>query len=365
MGEVLWFSVICGVVALIYGIFTSRSVINLDPGSKKMQEISNAIQEGAYAYLNRQYRTILLVGIVIFIVIAFLLGVPVAIAFLIGAVLSGTTGYLGMNISVRANVRTAQASIKGLDKGLSIAFRSGAVTGMLVAGLALLAVTCTYLALINFGASGRDLIDPLVALGFGASLISIFARLGGGIFTKGADVGADLVGKVEAGIPEDDPRNPAVIADNVGDNVGDCAGMAADLFETYAVTVVATMVLASIFFLGSSIEANMMTLPLAIGGVCILGSVIGTFFVKLGKSRSIMGALYKGFVVAAILSLIGIGLVMEYVVGFRSEFFVADNYFTGLDLFLCGVVGLVLTGLIIWVLFVQWLLLQKLVMQPT
>ena len=349
MGEVLWFSVICGVVALIYAIFTSRSVLNSDPGSKKMQEISNAIQEGAYAYLNRQYRTILLVGIVIFIVIVFLLGVPVAIAFLIGAVLSGATGYLGMNISVRANVRTAQASIKGLDKALSIAFRSGAVTGMLVAGLALLAVTCTYLALINFGASGRDLIDPLVALGFGASLISIFARLGGGIFTKGADVGADLVGKVEAGIPEDDPRNPAVIADNVGDNVGDCAGMAADLFETYAVTVVATMILASIFFLGSSIEANMMTLPLAIGGVCILGSVIGTFFVKLGKSRSIMGALYKGFVVAAILSLIGIGLVTEYVVGFRSEFFVADNYFTGLDLFICGVVGLVLTGLIIWV----------------
>ena len=349
MGEVLWFSVICGVVALIYAIFTSRSVLNSDPGSKKMQEISNAIKEGAYAYLNRQYRTILLVGIVIFIIIVFLLGVPVAIAFLIGAVLSGATGYLGMNISVRANVRTAQASIKGLDKGLSIAFRSGAVTGMLVAGLALLAVTCTYLALINFGASGRDLIDPLVALGFGASLISIFARLGGGIFTKGADVGADLVGKVEAGIPEDDPRNPAVIADNVGDNVGDCAGMAADLFETYAVTVVATMILASIFFLGSSIEANMMTLPLAIGGVCILGSVIGTFFVKLGKSRSIMGALYKGFVVSAILSLIGIGLVTEYVVGFRSEFFVADNYFTGLDLFLCGVVGLVLTGLIIWV----------------
>ena len=349
MGEVLWFSVICGVVALIYAIFTSRSVLNSDPGSKKMQEISNAIKEGAYAYLNRQYRTILLVGIVIFIVIVFLLGVPVAIAFLIGAVLSGATGYLGMNMSVRANVRTAQASIKGLDKGLSIAFRSGAVTGMLVAGLALLAVTCTYLALINFGASGRDLIDPLVALGFGASLISIFARLGGGIFTKGADVGADLVGKVEAGIPEDDPRNPAVIADNVGDNVGDCAGMAADLFETYAVTVVATMILASIFFLGSSIEANMMTLPLAIGGVCILGSVIGTFFVKLGKSRSIMGALYKGFVVAAILSLIGIGLVTEYIVGFRSEFFVADNYFTGLDLFICGVVGLVLTGLIIWV----------------
>ena len=349
MGEVLWFSVICGVVALIYAICTSRSVLKSDPGSKKMQEISNAIKEGAYAYLNRQYRTILLVGIVIFIIIVFLLGVPVAIAFLIGAVLSGATGYLGMNISVRANVRTAQASIKGLDKGLSIAFRSGAVTGMLVAGLALLAVTCTYLALINFGASGRDLIDPLVALGFGASLISIFARLGGGIFTKGADVGADLVGKVEAGIPEDDPRNPAVIADNVGDNVGDCAGMAADLFETYAVTVVATMILASIFFLGSSIEANMMTLPLAIGGVCILGSVIGTFFVKLGKSRSIMGALYKGFVVAAILSLIGIGLVTEYIVGFRSEFFVADNYFTGLDLFICGVVGLVLTGLIIWV----------------
>ena len=349
MSEVLWFAVICGGVALIYGIFTARSVISADPGSEKMQEISNAVQEGAYAYLNRQYRTILLVGILIFIVISILLGISVAAAFLVGAVLSGATGYIGMNVSVRANVRTAQAASKGLGAGLSLAFKSGAVTGMLVAGLALLAVTGTFLTLISLGATGRELIDPLVALGFGASLISIFARLGGGIFTKGADVGADLVGKVEAGIPEDDPRNPAVIADNVGDNVGDCAGMAADLFETYAVTVVATMVLASIFFLDTPNEASMMSLPLAIGGVCILGSVIGTFFVKLGKRKSIMGALYKGFIVSAILSLIGIALVTEYVVGFKSEFVVSESYFNGMDLFVCGVVGLVITGLIIWV----------------
>ena len=349
MSEVLWFAVICGGVALIYGIFTARSVISADPGSEKMQEISNAVQEGAYAYLNRQYRTILLVGILIFIVISILLGISVAAAFLVGAVLSGATGYIGMNVSVRANVRTAQAASKGLGAGLSLAFKSGAVTGMLVAGLALLAGTGTFLTLLCLGATGRELIDPLVALGFGASLISIFARLGGGIFTKGADVGADLVGKVEAGIPEDDPRNPAVIADNVGDNVGDCAGMAADLFETYAVTVVATMVLASIFFLDTPNEASMMSLPLAIGGVCILGSVIGTFFVKLGKGKSIMGALYKGFIVSAILSLIGIALVTEYVVGFKSEFVVSESYFSGMDLFICGVVGLVITGLIIWV----------------
>ena len=349
MNEVLWFALICAGMALIYGIFTSKSVIGADPGSDKMQEISGAVQAGAYAYLNRQYRTIFMVGVIIFIILTFLLNIAVAIAFLVGAILSGAAGYIGMNVSVRANVRTAQASSIGLGAGLSIAFRSGAVTGMLVAGLALLAVTGTYMVLMTLGSTGRDLIDPLVALGFGASLISIFARLGGGIFTKGADVGADLVGKVEAGIPEDDPRNPAVIADNVGDNVGDCAGMAADLFETYAVTVVATMVLASIFFLNTSYDMSMMSLPLAIGGVCIIGSIIGTFFVKLGKNNSIMGALYKGFIVSAILSLLGIGIVTDYVVGFSTEFSVGSSSFTGMDLFYCGIVCLIITGLIIWV----------------
>ena len=349
MNEVLWFALICAGMALIYGIFTSKSVIGADPGSDKMQEISGAVQAGAYAYLNRQYRTIFMVGVIIFIILTFLLNIAVAIAFLVGAILSGAAGYIGMNVSVRANVRTAQASSIGLGAGLSIAFRSGAVTGMLVAGLALLAVTGTYMVLMTLGSTGRDLIDPLVALGFGASLISIFARLGGGIFTKGADVGADLVGKVEAGIPEDDPRNPAVIADNVGDNVGDCAGRAADLFETYAVTVVATMVLASIFFLNTSYDMSMMSLPLAIGGVCIIGSIIGTFFVKLGKNNSIMGALYKGFIVSAILSLLGIGIVTDYVVGFSTEFSVGSSSFTGMDLFYCGIVGLIITGLIIWV----------------
>ena len=349
MNEVLWFALICAGMALIYGIFTSKSVIGADPGSDKMQEISGAVQAGAYAYLNRQYRTIFMVGVIIFIILTFLLNIAVAIGFLVGAILSGSDGYIGMNVSVRANVRTAQASSIGLGAGLSIAFRSGAVTGMLVAGLALLAVTGTYMVLMTLGSTGRDLIDPLVALGFGASLISIFARLGGGIFTKGADVGADLVGKVEAGIPEDDPRNPAVIADNVGDNVGDCAGMAADLFETYAVTVVATMVLASIFFLNTSYDMSMMSLPLAIGGVCIIGSIIGTFFVKLGKNNSIMGALYKGFIVSAILSLLGIGIVTDYVVGFSTEFSVGSSSFTGMDLFYCGIVGLIITGLIIWV----------------
>ncbi len=348
MIEVLYFAIACGAIALVYGLITAKSVISSDAGSEKMQEISGAIQAGAYAYLNRQYRTIFIVGIVIFALLAFLLGIKVALAFAAGAILSGAAGYIGMVVSVKANVRTAQAASKGLAQGLSVAFRSGAVTGMLVAGLALLAVTGTYYLLLLNGATGRELIDPLVALGFGASLISIFARLGGGIFTKGADVGADLVGKVEAGIPEDDPRNPAVIADNVGDNVGDCAGMAADLFETYAVTVVATMVLASIFFVGSAME-KMMMIPLAIGGVCILASVIGTYFVKLGKSGSIMGALYKGFIVSAALSLVGIYYAIDYVIGFGSVFIVNEISFSGMELLYCGIVGIVLTGLLIWV----------------
>ena len=348
MIEVLYFAIACGAIALVYGLITAKAVISSDAGSEKMQEISGAIQAGAYAYLNRQYRTIFIVGVVIFALLVFLLGIKVGLAFAAGAILSGAAGYIGMVVSVKANVRTAQAASQGLAQGLSVAFRSGTVTGMLVAGLALLAVTGTYYLLILNGATGRELIDPLVALGFGASLISIFARLGGGIFTKGADVGADLVGKVEAGIPEDDPRNPAVIADNVGDNVGDCAGMAADLFETYAVTVVATMVLASIFFVGTEMS-KMMVIPLAIGGVCIIASVIGTYFVKLRKNGSIMGALYKGFIVSAILSLIGIYFAIDYVVGFNAIFLVNEISFSGIELFYCGIVGIVLTGLLIWV----------------
>ena len=348
MIEVLYFAIASGVVALVYGLITAKSVVSADAGSKKMQEIAGAIQAGAYAYLNRQYRTIFIVGIVIFALLAFLLGIKVALAFAVGAILSGAAGYIGMVVSVKANVRTAQAASVGLAQGLSIAFKSGAVTGMLVAGLALLAVTGTYYILLLSGSEGRELIDPLVALGFGASLISIFARLGGGIFTKGADVGADLVGKVEAGIPEDDPRNPATIADNVGDNVGDCAGMAADLFETYAVTVVATMVLASIFFTNTAME-QMMIIPLAIGGVCIIASVIGTYFVKLGSNGSIMGALYKGFIVSAILSLIGIGYAINHVLGFNTIFQVNEISFSGMEVFYCGIIGIVLTGLLIWV----------------
>jgi K(+)-stimulated pyrophosphate-energized sodium pump len=316
-----------------------------------MQEIASAIQVGANAYLNRQYSTIAIVGIVIAIIVGVFLGIHVAIGFLIGAVLSGAAGYIGMNVSVRANVRTAEGARQGLAHGLSIAFRAGAVTGMLVAGLALLGVVVYFWVLSSMGVSGRPLVDALVALGFGASLISIFARLGGGIFTKGADVGADLVGKVEAGIPEDDPRNPAVIADNVGDNVGDCAGMAADLFETYAVSVVATMVLASIFFGGSGDIASIMTYPLAIGGVCIITSIIGTYFVRLGSNNSIMGALYKGLIVTGVLSLLGIAGVTAWVLpsGFATAFTVGDHSFTGMSLYICGVIGLVLTGLIVWI----------------
>ena len=336
-----------GVLAVLYGIFTAISVLSADTGNKKMQEIAKAIQEGASAYLSRQYSTIAVVGIVILIISYFLLGIQVSIGFLIGSVMSGLAGYIGMLVSVRANVRTTQASSVSLASGLSIAFKSGAVTGMLVAGLALLAVSVYYYVLTNiWGLEGRAVIDPLVALGFGSSLISIFARLGGGIFTKGADVGGDLVGKVEAGIPEDDPRNPATIADNVGDNVGDCAGMAADLFETYAVTVVATMVLASIFFVGDPI---MMLYPMAICGSCVITSIIGTYFVKLGKNNSIMGALYKGFIATSILSLIILYFVTDYVVGFDKVLLVDGKSFNGFDLYICGVIGLVITGLLIWI----------------
>lgn len=344
---ILDYVVLCGIVAVLYGFITSKQILSASAGNKTMQEIAGAIQEGAQAYLNRQYKTIAIVGVVVLVLIAVLFSPLVAAGYLIGATLSGVAGYVGMVISVRANVRTAEASRKGLAQGLDIAFKSGAVTGMLVAGLALLSITVYYKLLVSINSSEREIIDALVALGFGASLISIFARLGGGIFTKGADVGADLVGKVEAGIPEDDPRNPAVIADNVGDNVGDCAGMAADLFETYAVTVVATMVLASIFFTGNS---SMMIYPLAIGGICILTSIIGTFFVRLGKkSKNVMGALYKGFVATSVLSLVAMYPVTDNIIGLEKTLNVGNLTFQGIDLFYCAVIGLIITGLIIWV----------------
>jgi K(+)-stimulated pyrophosphate-energized sodium pump len=347
----LWVIVGCGVLAIFYGIWATSSVMSADAGNARMQEIAAAVREGAQAYLKRQYATIGIVGVVIFVIIGLTLGWLVAVGFAIGAILSGATGFIGMNVSVRANVRTAQAATKSLAGGLEIAFKAGAITGMLVAGLALLGVTLYFGFLthsLHMAPNDRTVIDAIVALGFGASLISIFARLGGGIFTKGADVGGDLVGKVEAGIPEDDPRNPATIADNVGDNVGDCAGMAADLFETYAVTIVATMVLAAIFFAGTPILAQMMTLPLAIGGVCIITSIAGTFFVKLGASQSIMGALYKGLLATGVLSLIGIGLVIHQTLpnGFGA---LAGQTYTGMTLFMCGIVGLAVTGLIIWI----------------
>ncbi|MGO1117263.1 sodium-translocating pyrophosphatase [Rhodovibrionaceae bacterium A322] len=346
MNGVLLFVIGCGLLAVLYGIVTSRSVLAASSGNERMQEIASAIQEGATAYLNRQYTTIAIAGIIICVIIAFFLGLEVAGGFLVGAVLSGAAGYVGMNISVQANVRTTEAARSSLAEGLSIAFRSGAVTGMLVAGLALLAVAGYYALMLGMGVTGRTLIDAMVGLGFGASLISIFARLGGGIFTKGADVGADLVGKVEAGIPEDDPRNPAVIADNVGDNVGDCAGMAADLFETYAVTIVATMVLASIFF---GQDSNLLLYPMVIGGACIITSILGTFFVKLGSSNSIMGALYKGFIVCAVASAILLWPVTSYLVGMDTTMEAGGVSFTGMDLYICGVAGLVVTGLLIWV----------------
>jgi len=343
---ILLYTIAAGFLAIIYGYFTGKQILSSSPGNKKMQEIASAIQVGAKAYLNRQYRTIAIVGVVVLVIISYAFSILVGVGYLIGATLSGLAGYVGMLVSVQANVRTAEASRKGLSQGLSIAFKSGAVTGMLVAGLALLAIAVYYYFLLSLGVEERELINSLIALGFGASLISIFARLGGGIFTKGADVGADLVGKVEAGIPEDDPRNPAVIADNVGDNVGDCAGMAADLFETYAVTIVATMVLSSIFFHG---DTNMMIYPLTIGGGCILTSILGTYFVKLGKNKNVMNALYKGFIVTAISSLIILYPITDYVIGFSNEFNVGDKVFNGMSLYLCGIIGLLITGLLIWV----------------
>ena len=340
----------CGLVSIAYAIWATQSVLASDQGNARMQEIAGAIREGAQAYLNRQYTTIAIVGAVVFAVTWALLSWTAAFGFLIGAVLSGAAGYIGMFVSVRANVRTAQAASHSLSGGLDIAFKSGAITGMLVAGLALLGVAVYYWILteiMGLSPADRTVIDALVALGFGASLISIFARLGGGIFTKGADVGGDLVGKVEAGIPEDDPRNPATIADNVGDNVGDCAGMAADLFETYAVTIVATMVLGAIFFAGTDVLGSVMLYPLAIGAACLLTSIIGTFFVKLGTNGSIMGALYKGLIATGLLSVIGLGAATSLTVGWDSIGTVAGQEIIGRHLFYCGLIGLAVTALIV------------------
>ncbi len=346
MFNTIYLIIASGLFAILYGFITSKQILSASSGNAKMREIANAIQEGARAYLNRQYKTIGIVGIIILFIITYALGFWVGFGYFIGAFLSGAAGYIGMLISVQANVRTAEASRKGLSAGLDIGFKSGAVTGMLVAGLALLSISIYYLILLKFNVESREIINALVGLGFGASLISIFARLGGGIFTKGADVGADLVGKVEAGIPEDDPRNPAVIADNVGDNVGDCAGMAADLFETYAVTIVATMVLSSIFFIG---DLNMMIYPLTIGAACVLTSIAGTFFVKLGKSKNIMGALYKGFIATAIFSVIILYPITDKIIGLNTIYSSSNAEFTGFGLYTCGIIGLIITGLIIWV----------------
>jgi len=343
-------------LAGLYGLLVSQQIRRASPGNERMQEIAAAIQEGARAYLNRQYRTIGIVGVVVTVAVAALLGWEPAVGFVIGAVLSGLAGYIGMNVSVQANVRTAEASRQGLAPGLSLAFRAGAVTGMLVAGFALFGVAAYFLILhlgLGYEVSDRRLIDALVALGFGASLISIFARLGGGIFTKGADVGGDMVGKVEAGIPEDDPRNAATIADNVGDNVGDCAGMAADLFETYAVTTVATMVLASILFRDDpAVATAMILLPLAIGATAIIASILGTYFVRLGGSNNVMGALYKGLIATGVFAIVGLAASIQVINGgFGLIAPTTPGYetVTGGSLFLCGLVGLAVTAAIVWI----------------
>ena len=352
MSSYLLAVIAAGVLAVLYGIVQTASLLRKPAGNAKMQEIAAAIQEGAQAYLRRQYMTIGMVGVVILIAVGILIGPLAAVGFLIGAVLSGAAGFAGMLISVRANVRTAQAASESLAKGMNLAFTSGAITGMLVAGFALIGVA-GYFAILTMGlhleATGRDVVDSLVALGFGASLISIFARLGGGIFTKGADVGGDMVGKVEAGIPEDDPRNAATIADNVGDNVGDCAGMAADLFETYAVTTVATMVLAAIFFRDADLGTieQMMLLPLAICGACIPTSIIGAYCVRLGKSRNIMGALYQGLIVTGLLSVVAVGAVINYLVPDPVD--IAGKSVGWLALFGCGLTGLGVTALIVMI----------------
>jgi len=353
MSGTYWLIISCGALALVYGVYAVRSVMAADTGNDRMREISLAVQEGAAAYLNRQYATVAVVGIIIGVLLGWRLGTHVAIGYFIGSILSAVAGYIGMNVSVRANVRVAEAARHGLKPAHDIAFKSGAVTGMLVVGLGLLGVAIYYGILMQQFDRGspegmRNIIEALVALSFGASLISIFARLGGGIFTKGADVGADLVGKIEAGIPEDDPRNAAVIADNVGDNVGDCAGMAADLFETYAVTVVATMLLASIFFIGDA-QWYMMLYPLAIGGVCIIASVIGTFFAGLGADNKVMKALYRALLVTAIIAAVLIYFVTDHMLGMSTTYDLDGLSFQGMDLFYSALTGLVVTGLIVWI----------------
>jgi len=354
--DLILISIGLGLLAVVYGIITSQQVLSAEPGNARMQEIAGAIQEGAQAYLNRQYTTIGIVGVIAAVVLGLFLGPIAAGGFVIGAVLSGVAGYIGMNISVRSNVRTAAAAERGLQAGLTLAFRAGAITGMLVAGLALLAIAVFFYVLIGpmgFEVNSRTVIDGLVGLAFGASLISIFARLGGGIFTKAADVGADLVGKVEAGIPEDDPRNPATIADNVGDNVGDCAGMAADLFETYVVTVGATMVLTALLLPSiGELLLPLMALPLLIGGACIVTSIIGTYFVRLGGGTNVMGAMYKGFLVSAVGAIPLIYFAVQYALGDMGSVInpgLGMVEFTGFDLFLCAILGLAITGLIIWI----------------
>ena len=360
--NLLYVAIICGIIAVLYGIVTSRQVLGLSPGNQRMVEVSAAIQEGAAAYLKRQYTTIAIVGIIVAVIIGIFLKPLSAVAFLIGAILSGSAGFIGMNISVRANVRTAEAARGSLQKGLTTAFRAGAVTGLLVAGLALLAIAVLFWYLTGPGGyapNDRAVVNALTALALGASLVSIFARLGGGIFTKAADVGADLVGKVEAGIPEDDPRNPAVIADNVGDNVGDCAGMAADLFETYVVTVGITMVSVALALGSSPLLLPLMILPLLIGGVCIITSIIGTYMVRLGKGGSIMGALYKGFWTATILAIPAIYAAFKVSLGDNLNGQIGGNVdaatgavsgaFTGMDLFYSSLIGLAVTALIVWI----------------
>jgi K(+)-stimulated pyrophosphate-energized sodium pump len=351
----LYLILAAGLLAVIYGFVTRAGLMKASTGTERMNEIAGAIQEGAKAYLNKQYKTIAIVGVVVAILLFILFGNWIApVGFILGAVLSGAAGYIGMLVSVQANVRTTEASRESLGSGLRVAFKAGAITGMLVAGLALLGIAGFFWLLteaLGISYDSRDVIDGLISLSLGASLISVFARLGGGIFTKGADVGGDLVGKVEAGIPEDDPRNPATIADNVGDNVGDCAGMAADLFETYVVTLAATMVLAAILFAGDALTGlrrDMMMLPLAIGGVCIVTSIIGTFFVKLSKgSTNVMGALYKGLIVTGVLSILAIAGVIYTMFGFGD--IRGTTIFNGMDLFICAVIGLVITGLIVMI----------------